>query len=331
MPTLTLLISDQTIPNLLFLKEFAGDADRVLFISTAAMQRKGKVKHLLEASGIALPYEILELEDENDPASVETTLRNKIPDPQNHWVNLTCGNKIMFLVAHNFFVKGNNRLVYMPIGKDYFMDMNDTAKKHLIQTRLPVNEYLLAYGIYSVDEPDDQVSDYKHLKLMLKEYRSNEYDVNKMNENKLGETHYFFTGGWFEQYVYYRIKEQFKLKEEHIKVNVKVNNSHQQHRAGNDNEFDIIFTHNNELYVVEAKVGIGGVKKRWKNMEKILFKLGALNRNFGLRSHAWLVTLADLNESSPNFKEDTMRKLNVLGIEGIRDRNDLFRNGGNIL
>jgi len=331
MPTLTLLISDQTIPNLLFLKEFGDKAEKVLFITTAAMQRKGKIKNLLDASGITLPFETIELDDENDPTSVEKAFRNKLPNPNDHWVNLTCGNKIMFLVANNYFRLGNNRLLYMPIGKNYFMNMTDSATIHIIKTRLMVKEYLLAHGITPLDEEPVVLKDFKVLKLVLKEYKQSGFDVNTIIESRDDPHKGFFTGGWFEQYIYYRIKEQFRLGEGFIELGVKVNNFGIAHRAGNDNEFDIVFTFNNELYVIEAKVAMGKGKNRRQQVENVLFKLGALNRNFGLRSHAWLVTLSDLNEESETYLDDLARKIRVIGIEGIRDRNDLLKSGSKVL
>jgi len=43
------LVGDQAIPNVLFLKEF-GPFDKLLFISTRSMEKKGKVRATTEAA-----------------------------------------------------------------------------------------------------------------------------------------------------------------------------------------------------------------------------------------------------------------------------------------
>ena len=158
------------------------------------------------------------------------------------------------------------------------------------------------------------------LKQILKEYRQNGYDPGRVAGLRDNEYKDFFTGGWFEQFVFYRLREQFGLDEGFIELRVKINNFPEPHRAGSDNELDVVFTLDNELYVVEAKVSLGQARLNKTLLYNILFKLSALNRNFGLRSHPRLITLADLSAEAGNFRRDLNRKMRVLGIEGIDDR-----------
>lgn len=81
-----------------------------------------------------------------------------------------------------------------------------------------------------------------------------------------------------------------------------------------------MFVHKNQIYVIEAKVSVGKNKINTINLNNILFKLSALNKNFGLRSHAYLFTLADFSNQSEEFIADLQRKLKVLSINKIFDR-----------
>ncbi len=46
------VISEQTIPNLLLIKEFEGKYDDMLFISTKQMEEKGQSRWIERAAGI---------------------------------------------------------------------------------------------------------------------------------------------------------------------------------------------------------------------------------------------------------------------------------------
>jgi len=315
------LISDQTIPNLLFIKEFGNNADKFVFISTRLMKQKNKTDHLVDAAGINIDKcdEII-LPDENDPKDINELLKKHFQGNDRYVVNITCGNKIMFMVAHNYFTSSGNLVYYMPIGKNYFIDLNNTENIMEVKTRLNLREYLSAYGVSYNSFPKNKISNFHILKQIYKEYRNNGYNPEKVAGLRDNEHKQFFTGEWFEQYVYYLLKKQFKLSEENIEIQLKINNLPQPQRSGSDNELDVVFTMNNELYVIEAKVSIGIKRISKKFLDNILFKLSAINKNFGLRSNAWVVTLADFNWESENFKKDLKRKLIILGISGIEDR-----------
>jgi hypothetical protein len=315
------LISEQTIPNLLFIKEFGEEGDEYLFISTATMKGLGKTDALVKAAGLnADRCRELIVPDENDIKGMEAFLIEQFGGQTGFLVNITCGTKPMFLVAFNFFSRPGNRVYYLPIGQNRVRALFPGNSESALKYRLNVREYLFACGISYEPLPPVEYREYKMLKQILKEYRQNGFEPGRVAGLRDNEYKDFFTGGWFEQFVFYRLREQFGLDEGFIELRVKINNFPEPHRAGSDNELDVVFMVDNELYVVEAKVSLGQARLNKTLLYNILFKLSALNRNFGLRSHPRLITLADLSSESGNFRRDLNRKMRVLGIEGIDDR-----------
>ncbi len=321
MASIISLISDQTIPNLLFIKEFGHQAGEFIFIGTAAMQQKGKTEALIKAAGLeSSKCRELMVPDETDIAGMEAFFEQHFGRESGFLVNITCGTKPMFLVAHNFFSRPGNQVFYLPIGQNVIRELFPRNSESELIARLNVKEYLGACGISYEPLAASEYRDYRMLKQIMKEYRQNGFQPEQVAGQRDNEFKDFFTGGWFEQYIHYRLREQFSLAEGFIESRVKINNFPEPHRAGFDNELDVVFTRENELYLVEAKVSMGQARLNKTLLDNILFKLSALNRNFGLRSHARLATLADLSVEPLNFHKDLRRKMKVLGIEGIDDR-----------
>jgi hypothetical protein len=321
MQTLISLISDQAIPNLLFIKVFSVMVDKFVFITTPFMQSLSKTRHLIDAAGLEprLCREVV-VDDENNLDSMQQILKNELPG-SGYIVNITCGTKMMFLAAYNVFREPGNKVFYLPIGKNTINELYPGNSVFEATYRLNVREYLAAYGITFSALMLENIQDYSFLKQILNEYRRLGYDINALQNTQKDSSKYFFTGGWFEHYAYHLIRQKLNHAHGFIETGLKINNFQEQHRAGNDNELDVVFTLNNELHVIEAKVSLGINKVKRVNIEKAMFKMSALNKNFGLRSYSWLYTLSDLSSEPPDFIADLNRKMKVLGIRGIVDRN----------
>lgn len=92
----------------------------------------------------------------------------------------------------------------------------------------------------------------------------------------------FLTGGWFEEYCYYRALREFNPEEALIGVHIA--------RPGveHDNELDVIFIKENTLYVIECKSGIGSKKL----FNEIIYKACALKEALlGLNCRYYLYSL----------------------------------------
>jgi len=150
------LVGDQAIPNVLFLKEF-GPFDKLLFISTRSMEKKGKVRATTEAAELKQNVEgswktIEVLED--DMTDIQTKIGESIRSWKNEehdiHVNLTGGNKIMSLATFEFFSSYGGRIYYLPIGKNQAFIVFPgvlSGRKYPINARLHVENYFIAHSI----------------------------------------------------------------------------------------------------------------------------------------------------------------------------------------
>ncbi len=92
----------------------------------------------------------------------------------------------------------------------------------------------------------------------------------------------FLTGGWLEEYCFNELNE---LHAEGL-VNDLVLGLKLKSRDGTNNEFDVMFTKDNSLYFIECK-SLDQVEDR---KTEILYKIGALQKEFGLKIKSFLVT-----------------------------------------
>lgn len=89
----------------------------------------------------------------------------------------------------------------------------------------------------------------------------------------------YLTGGWFEEYVFFLIKQELDVTD--ILFGVKLNETH--------NDLDVVFTINNRLFVVECKTGID----KGSMLNQIAYKSSALNDYLrGLSSKSYIFALA---------------------------------------
>ncbi len=94
MPTTSvLLISAETLPNVLFIKEFP--AERYVFITTAKMEQEKRSEWIIRAAGIA-PQKVQRITvNQDDFGSILQSLENTGLQPSADWrVNITGGNKL---------------------------------------------------------------------------------------------------------------------------------------------------------------------------------------------------------------------------------------------
>lgn len=322
------LISEQTIPNLLLIKEMEGNYEGQVFISTEQMEEEGRSCWIENAAGIEVNTIPRIIVNENNWRDIENKLRQyNWPRDVVFCINLTGGTKIMSLVIYEYFAFHGNQIVYIPIGKNVIEEIYPVKQKLLkvITTRLNPLQYLTAYGV-RLNKKESTQKTYVELKQILKLYKSRGYDINLIIEEYPPEWKNYFTGGWFEEYLYYRIKSELNLSEEYINLGVELMHFNQVQVDKSDQEIDLIFTFENELYLIEAKVSLGINKLKTEVLHQYIFKLSAINKNFGLRSHPFLVTLADLNSRNDFFRADVFRKSKILGIRKIIDRNLLADN-----
>ena len=163
------LISDQTIPNVVYLKnllKYGNGFDRVLLITTEKMENQEKSDAVLKA----VSENFLDKSKHNKIIvkedmifDIKTRLSEYMKDKEfdKISVNITGGTKIMSLAVYDFF-KGfeNTTIVYSPIGSTSYKQIEPLGKNGKaidipIRYRMSVEEYIESLGltIKNVSEP----------------------------------------------------------------------------------------------------------------------------------------------------------------------------------
>lgn len=334
MKILVSILSQYIIPNFLVAKELVGKYDRQVFISTKEMKAQDKGFFLEKALGIE-EYSIQRiLAVEDDFHSIKNSLANKcIRNADDEYiVNLTGGTKIMALAVYEFFNKfPSTQFVYVPFEKNTICNLK-TKQSISLNYRTTLKEYFLLNGL--VIEED--------VTLQPRELSYRVFDVCKSRNfsskimsylrspecNIEGANHQYLTGKWFEEYVYYRLRDELRLDKEHIATGVKVFNANKKSPWNNDNEADVVFVKDNKLYIIECKVTMLGPATISKagyavppsvkeTTEKYLYKLAAIVKDYGFKVNSYLFTLHRLKDAKGIEHIDYRRKL--LGISGIYD------------
>lgn len=350
------LVGDQTIPNVLFIKE-KGEADIYYFITTDVMETRNRVDQIVRGAGISDKVIIKVPVIEDALFDIEQKLNNEFvaEDEDEILVNVSGGTKIMSIATYTYFIRsGGAEIFYLPIGKNEIRQIFPLKKNRLtpLHYRVTLAQYLQANGVTITEKTlrsknnllkaqEDTVtlfheftSSLNHglrdaiFKLRSKGKRGKL--VNKENSTDFIETYQAFllagfkperehelnkhetkylTGDWFEEYVYSLIKHNLGKSDNEIGLGVQLS------RNDSPNELDIIFTHNNALYVIECKTNIADNEegKISKIFTDTLYKAAALKKDFGLWVNYYLFALNDFSA----LPEAHMNRAKTLGIQLI--------------
>ena len=104
------------------------------------------------------------------------------------------------------------------------------------------------------------------------------------------------TGGWFEEYIYYKIQRYINPQD--IKLGVLIKRTENR----NQNDLDVVFTSGNKLFVIECKTGISGVGM----FHETVYKATAIKEAvLGLSANTFIVSLTpedtDLKNTAKNM------------------------------
>lgn len=131
-------------------------------------------------------------------------------------------------------------------------------------------------------------------------------DIENLSRDELR----YITGGWFEEFVYQKVKVENKLSDENIALNVHIEKGHDK------NELDVVYIQNNRLHVIECKSFLEGSEGTWV-LNDALYKLQAIMKSkFGLNALPYLYTQSIVE------KETALNRAKEFGIE-IVDGNSL--------
>lgn len=246
-------------------------------------------------------------------------------------VNLTGGTKIMVLAAYNVLKTAESvKMIYTPIPKNEYLEVyprkGDCKTPQPYPLKLSVEAYVSAYGVKVKNSrkieqlKTNAISNKDICEWIVKHYREVEnllaafyenlaghrddkdfrlkmtYSPKQQSEkellDKLGfKSGYiektlskneirFLTGDWLSDFCF---NEICKLEIDDCVTGIELVSP-----KGTDNEFDVMFTKDNALYIVECK----SLKQKHDKDADILYKIRALQYDFGLRVNGFLVSTA---------------------------------------
>jgi len=315
------LISDQLIPNLLFIKEKQQEVEAYIFVATKYTEEKGAADRLAEVAGLSSgTWEKVEvIEDSLDDIREKLEAMN-LPTYNKYLLNLTGGTKIMSIGVSRFFEEYDHESYYSTIGKNSFKRIfpRDDDREQAFSNALSLSDYLAAYGFKILKSGlpawvTQELAQGFYSNNLLK-YRSEIKELSKYSQENRGKIYMipntsklnsmlldvswkpnisnqlspeeiqFLISGWWEAFVYFRLKNDLKLNNDAIAINCHIV------RDQVENELDVVFVQNNKLFVAECKTGFGPseFKERFNNA---IYKMAAVRNNMGLRIPGFLFML----------------------------------------
>lgn len=315
------LISDHILPNYLLIKEMEGKYDKLLFITTAKMLKSASGTRLEKALEIpensVRRIEVSE-EDLNEMLSALETEHFSKDD--RFIVNLTCGTKIMSIGVYEFFSKFSSSFYYIPIEKNKIENVR-TSEDIPLNYRINLQKYLMLYGI-TFETDETLLYPPEHTMNFFERFKKVNFNRHKMPEIQKADTFNehdkkYYSGAWFEEYTYLRIKKEKSLKDDSICCGAKL--YRKDSGEFNDNEIDVMYVSENRLYVGECKVSMIGLpgNSGTKLLEQYMYKLAAISKDFGLIVNPYIFTLHRFNRVSPRTMLAMEKRMKILGIKGI--------------
>lgn len=363
------IVSEQTLPNVLFIKE-TNYADKYYFITTRKMEKKHTTSNILKSLNLNndLSKQIEVVEDSLLDIDHKLVEEIELDDDDEILVNITGGTKIMSLGVYNFFSRnGAAKIFYIPLGKNEMRQIFPLKKNRqtIIEQRTTLLEYLYAYGVEvresSFDSKNTLLKTENETNKVFKSFTSENRDLlfsaaeeirlkgfrgKKIRRDKIEEESVFkntllfrdvglsmendsfftqketkyLTGEWFEEFIYPRVKSLLQKKDDEIGLGV------QLVKEDAPNEYDIIFTHNNSLYVIECKTDIADNEEGKINylFANTLYKAATLKKEFGLWVNYYLFALNDFSQLKQEQKDRAkLLDIKLVGLEILTDEKKL--------
>ena len=335
------IISEQTIPNYLFIKEMFQDGDSLLFISSRKFQERITwIQQTLKIADDLVQSIIFPEGGEERWNDMDAELTKVLSPECDYMVNLTGGTKYMTLLVLSVFEKYRSRFFYIPFPQNTLLEplKNDSIS---LTYRLRVDEYLSNYHVTFTEKKlteSEEYCDYLFERFLngslnykliddLRSYRNVKKKAIFDIENCIPTERYprieglndfltniqfpiedkgflkknefeYLTGGWFEEFVYYKIQRYVNPQD--IKLGVLIKRTENR----NQNDLDVVFTSGNKLFVIECKTGIAGVKM----FNETVYKATAIKEAvLGLSANTFIVSLVPKNEDL----EKTARNMGI--------------------
>lgn len=341
------LVSEQTIPNVEFIREIGENADQFMFISTEDMEKLGNRLWILNTANLdeskvfdPLIVKAFSFED------IENKLRTVVNDEDFYYVNLTGGTKVMSLAVYEFFKTVKSEIFYLT-GNGQQIKIHPGRRKVVsdLKSRISLKDYLSAYG-FSVKAESAPIRAQNSADELLKYFlNDNEQGtdvpafealrskrgkgVKKLDENKTVNDFIqrvgfkpeipnqlnkyevrYLSGEWLEEYLFYFLKYNLKIPDSDIGMGLLT--------IKNDapNEFDVLLMKKNRIFVFECKTSIYISSDESQTfIGETIYKSDSLRNKFGLFAQTIVVTLSDLTggKLTDHLKRAEASKVKLIG------------------
>ncbi len=287
------LISEHLLPNFLLAKEFEGKYDRHIFLTTMRMGENSMTSRFCNALKIKKSnVKIIVVSEDDLPDAMRKLKSESFHSNDKFLVNITGGTKVMSIAAYTYFSDFNANFFYIPVCVDKIETLK-TGENLPLTYRINVEEYL--YG--------------------LKFEHSTYLPTEKENY-----------GAIFESQICDRIRREKTLGKPFIYRSVKL--FHDDSDILNDNELDIVWTFDNQLFIGECKTSLFKPKEidnenrlisnPGEYLDEIMYKLSAISKEFGLQVNPYIFIKKELPARfSPARMKSIEKRLKILGIKGL--------------
>ena len=324
------LISEQTIPNLRIINKFKSIIDHHVFITTKKMEdiHENRAAWIMRAAGLKLNQVSKIIVDPNDLSSIYQKMEEfDFLEENEYYVNVTGGNKLMSIAVMNYFLRFNSKIFYCSTDSKHYMQIHpkDNPEKQKFTLKLSIINYLKAYGLTLIkgeyNLTDNRISNELFAECM--KYNNNSKYISrikKAHQYSSINDRIYYSGGWFEEYIYYKIKKELNLSDRQIAMKTQIANRNTR------NEYDVVFIYNNVIHIVECKAYFtrNSIKSR---VESGLYKLGALDDDFGIKARSIFITNYDIisyNRRENRTLENRAKDLDVKLYQMKHIKNNSF-------
>lgn len=333
------ILSDQLIPNVLFIKQMAGPQDYHIFLTTERMERDQKSAILADTLELGQDrYVIISIDPNRPDIILELLKRAKWPKAEKFIVNITGGTKMMSQAVFMFFSKKENtEIYYWPIGTNVMEQLHPEIKEITIENpvQLDLKTYFRAHGYDYTFSPTPHNPKEKTENLFKKVIAAGSAEkvpeiVQAKREEYLRPDKQYYLGGWFEEWLYDFLKSKLHLKAHQIGLNLKLKSRKSVRKTESDNEIDIAFVYNNRLFIWECKVyytrsGTG------KKIAEAVYKISSLRNTLGLQATSLVALMVPFgtNAARKNYLKDLsqiMQVKKVFSLEDMRDKESFLKN-----
>jgi hypothetical protein len=358
------LLSDQTVPNVQFIKEKQNNKTDFLFVSTPKMEGIGVGKWIQNVCGISdKKLQTIEVEQfsfgniTQKLSNIDFTKYEKI------FVNVTGGTKVMSMATTDFFKQQNKtEIYYVQNGKSYsrlFPDLKD----FIFDDDLKLSDYFFAYGIRFSDSKIIIDKDYtfhfldnylkfddieKQIIVELNNVRNNRLPYKK-SQSKAGSCEIDEIEGLSKLLNKIEFPSEGKnvlIKEEvkfltgdwyeqwcYFKIKDKYCIKDDFIKTGivitnaNDiqNELDVVYMYEGKLCVIECKTDIISIDGR-NILTETIYKQAGLKENFGLTVQPRIYTLSSKESKSVKDSHISRAKDFKIEIKCKEDLNEFLKN-----